>query len=114
MTDQELFDKVVTHLRTQGKQSTGSHGGCMYRNAEGLTCAAGCLIPEEFDTAGIEGLPLATILKWHPNLFGEGINMRLLRMFQNLHDYYFGSLEARAQEIAITFQLNYTPPTPTP
>lgn len=46
---QEIFDKVVTHLRTQRYQCLDDAGVCMYRYNDGLSlkmCAAGCLIPD--------------------------------------------------------------------
>ena len=43
---QDVFDFIVGHLRTQG-ESAHDEGRCVYRSAEGLTCAAGCLIPVE-------------------------------------------------------------------
>lgn len=55
-TAQEVFDQVSNHLLTQMKRSmaddTDDHSGCMYKNPEGLRCAAGCLIsPEEYQEA---------------------------------------------------------------
>lgn len=44
---QELFDKVVTHLRKQGVKAIGpSNKQCYYR-IEGLKCAVGCLIEDD-------------------------------------------------------------------
>jgi hypothetical protein len=45
-TAQETFDRVVTHLRTQGRPAMSIGGTCAYLTAEGLKCAAGCLVPE--------------------------------------------------------------------
>lgn len=59
LTAQQIFDKVVNHLRTQGRAAHAPNGtGCMYRNDEGLSCAVGCLIPDshyrpEFDDPGL-------------------------------------------------------------
>jgi hypothetical protein len=58
MTDQEIFDKVATHLLTQGRQSLVDEnifGGCAYRGHDGTRCAVGCLISDEAYTPNIEG-----------------------------------------------------------
>jgi hypothetical protein len=50
-TAQQTFDKVVTHLRTQGKPAIRMNGDdeyCAYRTDDGLSCAAGCLIPDAY------------------------------------------------------------------
>lgn len=47
MEAQEIFDKVVLHLRKQGRraQETNEYGValCRYRTSDGLKCAAGWL-----------------------------------------------------------------------
>lgn len=51
-TTQEVFDQAVRHLLTQmAKSQSGSLGYCVYRNSEGLKCAAGCFISDsEYNT----------------------------------------------------------------
>lgn len=45
-TAQNIYDKVATHLFTQGRRSRfGS--SCMYRDDLGNSCAVGCLIPND-------------------------------------------------------------------
>lgn len=46
LSAQEVFDYVAKHLLTQGKKSESPDGTCMYRNQEGLMCAAGCLMSD--------------------------------------------------------------------
>lgn len=50
-TNQEIFDKVAIHLLTQNQKSMmldiDSDQICVYKNPEGLKCAAGILIPDE-------------------------------------------------------------------
>jgi hypothetical protein len=47
-TEQEVFDQVATHLLTQKVQSRASKTKvCAYRGANGLMCAAGCLISDD-------------------------------------------------------------------
>ena len=62
MNQQEIFDKVATHLIAQGKQSLAPdphHEGevCAYRGADGTMCAAGCLIPDDEYDPDFEGVP---------------------------------------------------------
>ncbi|MBS7458845.1 hypothetical protein [Coralloluteibacterium stylophorae] len=51
-TAQEVFDQVARHLMTQGEPAMNADGSsCVYHAADGLMCAAGCLIaPEEMRT----------------------------------------------------------------
>lgn len=43
---QELFDRIVNHLAKQKFQSKEDHM-CKYRSTSGLSCAIGCLIPDD-------------------------------------------------------------------
>lgn len=56
MTNQELFDKVATHLLKQGRRSVRANGECAYRGKDGLRCAIGVLIPDDKYGRGLEGL----------------------------------------------------------
>lgn len=48
LTLQQLFDRVVTALMAQGRQSIDVvNGGCMYRDPDGNKCAVGHLITDE-------------------------------------------------------------------
>lgn len=89
MTDQEIFDTVVSHLLQQGKPaSDGDY--CVYRTTDGLKCAIGVLIPDDEYIPTMEGCPLSDdipdseINKWvasnYPNQF------ELLVALQTLHD----------------------------
>lgn len=63
MTNQAIFDKVVTHLRKQGRKAQRMAKpfgmqpvmACSYRDDDGLKCAVGCLIPDKFYTVDMEG-----------------------------------------------------------
>ena len=57
---QEIFDRVVSHLLTQGAKSMGPgalgyQNRCAYRGAYGRMCAVGCLISDEFYNPDLEG-----------------------------------------------------------
>lgn len=47
-TAQQVFDQVATHMIKQNKRSLAekSDHACVYRSADGLKCAAGCLIAD--------------------------------------------------------------------
>lgn len=51
----EIFDKVKHHMLTQNQQSLDTYNNCVYRGVDGLMCAVGCLIPDEYYTEGLEG-----------------------------------------------------------
>lgn len=83
MTNQEIFDTVVTHLRKQGcKAQSGML--CRYRTATNLKCAAGCLIPDE-DYDGCFEHKLVTDLDYFLKRFtSEQID--LICRLQHIHD----------------------------
>jgi hypothetical protein len=68
MNLQPLFDEIVAHLRKQNARSlnvsqlTGA-SGCAYRGDNGLTCAVGCLIPDELYSPFIEGSSASVFTK---------------------------------------------------
>jgi len=98
-TKQEVFMQVATHLLKQNAQSIKVRGDgsssnhCAYRGNDGLQCAVGCLIPDQFYTPGLEGHDV------HDNavreaLLDSGIDMHdddiadLLSSLQQMHDNY--------------------------
>jgi hypothetical protein len=89
MTDQEIFDKVSAHLLSQGKRAMEA-GECVYRTADGLSCAVGCLIAPEAYSEGLEGKGVVD-LRLRAALRDSGIEptyetMILLSELQDLHD----------------------------
>jgi hypothetical protein len=92
MNQQEIFTKVVSHLRAQNAKSNDLDG-CKYRSSTGLMCAVGCLIDDEFYSYRLEGLNLdATVV--NIALTQSGINvddtkiMKMLNALQFTHDNY--------------------------
>lgn len=93
MNNQEVFDKVATHLFTQGKRATDSLGACVYRGPNGTSCAVGCLIPDELYHPGIEGGSIVTI-RHRPVAqpivaalnFEDPDRYKLLEQLQHVHD----------------------------
>lgn len=109
MDNQELFDRVKTHLLKQMKKSDGERFdtaeiGCLYRTEDGLKCAIGCLIPDDKYDPIIEGFVLdqnvfdtdndvlePSELRLKEILMGVGIeegNLELLADLQDTHDMY--------------------------
>ena len=90
MNQQEIFDKVATHLIAQGKQSLSwidTHLSCAYRGDEGAMCAAGCLIPDgEYDPV-FEGMPWNCIWKEVPSFANASLEVHnLIGSLQEVHD----------------------------
>lgn len=90
MTKQEIFDKVVAGLASQGFERSvdaESPHRCMYRGAEGRRCAAGWLIPDEQYRAGLEKLPVvsAAVCGVLVGLVGEE-NILFVQALQDVHD----------------------------
>lgn len=120
-TKQETFDTVVAHLRKQGRKSEGKDF-CLYRGADGLMCAAGCLIPDSKYRQDFEGLGCFT-RSARPSgepytgnvvqncLTQLGHDPQFVKRLQSIHDdvdieYWEGSFEELAEE----FELIYTAP----
>lgn len=88
MTDQELFDKVAAHLRTQNAKAMNADCQCMYRAPDGKRCAAGCLILDEHYAPNIEGLAITGNLVW-ARLSASGVadaQAQLVQELQIVHD----------------------------
>lgn len=93
LSTQEIFDKVVTHLRTQGERAVIEPGSnqCMYRAPNGFKCAAGCLIKDEFYTSALEN-KFADCPAVEEALQKSGVNMAerdvwdLVVNLQTVHD----------------------------
>lgn len=114
MTPQEVFDKVVTHLRKQGRSSR--NGKCLYRYGD-LKCAAGCLIEDEEYRPFMDGDSDTSIgrILHHPD---TPVSMRerlaphleLISSLQNLHDNRgVPDWENELSDVARDFDLQYTP-----
>lgn len=132
MTEQEIFDTVLTHLREQGKASTNRSGGCRYRGEGGTTCAVGCLIPDELYDPLIEGLSVVGIIEIDVPEYRQDQTQELLPILariknhigaehlpllcelQDAHDMDLFNSDLAAWEeemhrIARAFRLKYTP-----
>lgn len=92
---QRTFNKVVKHLRKQGRQSLdttmvlGMDGcPCRYKitvDGEVLKCAVGCLIPDQVYDTWMEGLPVLEG-RMRTLVSHLGHDYQLLSELQVLHD----------------------------
>lgn len=83
MTNQEIFTKMVTHLRKQGRRSwrqsakgPGNPNGCLYRGEDEIgptMCAAGVLLKDEYYRPEFESLP--TKMGVRSAFFNSGVNL---------------------------------------
>lgn len=92
MEAQQIFDKVATHLATQGKRAVSQHVdpyNCMYRSPDGGRCALGALIPDDEYDPDMEG-QMATQLfdRWRgpPTLMALAPHRALVVALQGAHD----------------------------
>ena len=83
---QELFDYITRGLLKQGRPSAiGKEGSfaCLYRGPNGLKCAAGLVLPDEFYRPDMEGAGISSI-RYFENLTMEKHD--LLQDLQGAHD----------------------------
>jgi hypothetical protein len=95
MNQQEIFDKVASHLITQGVQATyrphpkqrEAYSNCAYRGDNGTMCAAGCLIPDEEYNPEFEGLDWGEVGVEIPSLASLTFEDHdLISSLQSVHD----------------------------
>jgi len=84
MTKQETFNVVAKHLKKQGVRSN-YRGRCLYRGPNGLKCAAGVLIPDNYYEDRLEGSTASTLLVGSI-IKGLGHDVELVIMLQTVHD----------------------------
>ena len=111
MTAQEVFDKVVNHLRTQGKRAIDAEGYCVYRAPDGCKCAAGCLIPDADYKPEYEKHTVWNIEHVFERL-GLSEHMRLIAGLQGIHDReaFFVRKEHYFEQLAYKHGLEYKEP----
>lgn len=87
MNKQELFDKIVVHLRQQGKRSLDARGYCVYRGDDNTKCAFGCLIDDLEYRPEMENKCLGELCR--SNLYGlkrYHVYVSFLGQMQYIHD----------------------------
>jgi len=114
MNRQEVFDRVVGHLRKQGvKSKRGTE--CSYRGPGGLKCAIGCLIDDACYTIRMEG-KIVLDRSVRASLKSSGVvanksDMDLLHRLQMVHDHLcVVDWEEGLCDLANEFKLKYAPP----
>lgn len=110
MTNLAVAQKILEHMRVQGKFSVNENGACRYRSDDGAKCAAGVFIPDDRYEMGFEGLGLDLDLfgteqyqRLRSIFIEQEIDMRFMEEMQALHDesaertpfsFYLSELEA--------------------
>lgn len=122
MNSQEIFDKIVSHLRAQGEKSVkrdiDGQFMCAYRGDDGRKCAIGALIPDLMYESRMEGIDLDFLLIRFPkinllfdNAFDVNNPSSLLKFFQRIHDGDpVAAWEEEFQRLAEKYKLKYTAP----
>jgi hypothetical protein len=85
-TKQETFDKVATHLLTQGRKAM-SGADCCYLAPDGAKCAAGCLIPKRRYRKAFEGVAVRAHNVQGKLIVELGHDLPLVNALQLIHDY---------------------------
>lgn len=116
MNQQEIFDKVASHLITQGVQAryrrSDGYPSCAYRGENDTMCAAGCLIPDEEYNPEFEGLDWEDIGHAIPSLASLTDNDHaLISSLQGVHDddsswYSTDILNKRLNQVASKYGLS--------
>lgn len=111
MNAQELFDKVATHLLTQGEQSRAD-ARCAYRGDRGLQCAVGCLIPDDKYSSSMEGSGISLPLVQAGLPPSIRVYLDLIKDLQVVHDAYsVWAWPAQLQVVADRHAITFTRPT---
>lgn len=119
MSRQTVFNRALSHLRTQGKKSVG-HIGCAYRGDDGMKCAIGIFIPDSKYDYDMENntVDCACVFDVLPKTVSR-TGARFLSDIQSyLHDEivddrFQESLEQSAIRLAAVYGLKYSAPEPT-
>lgn len=115
-TNQEIFDRVVTHLANQKHPAMavnmpwsmdGGYPVCCYRTPEGESCSIGCLIPDDEYDFIFEGKRITSLIN-SGYISIKGVSKELLSKLQSAHD---GSVDApdligKLKNIARNFDLD--------
>jgi hypothetical protein len=118
LSAQEVFDKVLNHLRQQGKKSFSNpkvEGECAYKDCNGLKCGIGALILDEEYSSALEHYTVDQMLflPTTPQSLKDRLQSHcenwFLRDLQNIHDVYpVADWEIKFEEVAKRHKLTYT------
>lgn len=111
MNNQETYNKVKAHLLAQGEPSRQG-ADCLYRGANGLKCAIGCLIADDQYDPAFEGQsPEHNQVITAVRASGCQADVDLLSKLQEAHDKawskgdFLADVEDALTQIAIDFEL---------
>ena len=98
ITNEELFNRVRTHLLTQAKKSIDpATDNCLYRGPDGTKCAVGILISDKYYSEYLENIGIGIgraggkVVEAVSNSLGVKLtidNIELLDALQDVHDRY--------------------------
>ncbi len=119
ISNQDLFDKIVAHLRSMTERSVDSNSGnCRYRGDNGNRCAIGGIIKDEFyhpdiEIAGKNSVTCAGVMEavqksLDIDELNDG-NFSVMRGLQDIHDNKFSNKEAEIKNFAAYIGLEYKP-----
>lgn len=103
---QEVFDFIYQHLKAQSQVSQDSSGSCLYRNAQGLKCAAGCLIADDEYTKNIEHQSWADVADFY-SVHRHTFLISKFQVIHDGHDYPSGNWVADVRALATKFELTF-------
>jgi len=83
---QDVFNRVINHLVSQGQKSVSVDGLCLYRSPSGASCAVGCLISEDDYSPSMEGADVGFVVREYKSLQWLRKFEDLLDDLQDLHD----------------------------
>lgn len=101
----QVYGIVREHLLSQMDKSfyntpDGRDDACAYRGRNGMSCAIGCLIPDEYYSTVIEGAMPSLVSEMEPTtgghalstalsqVFGISYNLQTLRLLSQLQDIH--------------------------
>lgn len=89
-TAQEVFDQVARHLLAQNAKSRSADNFCAYRGADGLKCAAGCLIADDEYQPGFDFHQGAGSgwLRLGSSMLVPTTHQTLISDLQRVHDHF--------------------------
>lgn len=115
-SEQEIFDKMVLHLRTQNCKSMHDiHAKflnmvekCAYRGKNDTKCAVGCILDDRDYNVRMEGKSWQGLVE--PSKGSKSIKTEIIIKMQKIHDAYnVKDWEIEFQKAACYFGLNLTP-----
>lgn len=88
---QSIYNTVRAHLLKQNAKAVDTTGACRYRTDNGLSCAIGCLIPDELYKPEMEGFSVDELDSDVLEKLGLDKFIDALYDLQKIHDVKFVS-----------------------